>query len=94
MSPSGTDPKEANEIEAAYSHEEEHADDETSLQLNSRLRWKLDLFILPVISMVYFFAQMVGPKCHSLRITFKLDTSRTYIGQIRPRQCRSRWTFG
>lgn len=60
MSPRNMDAKKADEIEAADFPEEQHDDDEDSLKLNSILKWKLDLFILPVISVVYFFAQMVN----------------------------------
>ena len=52
--------KDARELQAAYSLEGQEDEDEDSLQFNSRLKWKLDLLILPVISIVYFFAQMVS----------------------------------
>lgn len=65
MPPNNTDAKEADEIQAVFSHEELYSDDDVSLTLHSRLKWKLDLFILPIISLVYFFAQMVSlQKCY------------------------------
>ncbi|KAL5334218.1 hypothetical protein BJX70DRAFT_402812 [Aspergillus crustosus] len=42
----------ADEIQLAFSHEELHSDDGVSPKLLSRVKWKLDLFILPLISMV------------------------------------------
>jgi hypothetical protein len=59
MPPNSTDAKNADEIQVAFSHEEPHSDDGISPRLLSRVKWKLDLFILPIISIVYFFAQMV-----------------------------------
>ncbi|KAJ5260497.1 hypothetical protein N7478_012102 [Penicillium angulare] len=58
MPPNSTDAKNADEIQVAFSHEELHSDDDLSPRLLSRVKWKLDLFILPIISIVYFFAQM------------------------------------
>lgn len=58
MPSNNTNAKEADEIQVAFSHDEVNSDDDVSLVLNSRLKWKLDLFILPIISLVYFFAQM------------------------------------
>ncbi|KAJ5984538.1 hypothetical protein N7481_006637 [Penicillium waksmanii] len=58
MPPNSTDAKNADEIQVAFSHEELHSDDSLSPRLLSKLKWKLDLFILPIISIVYFFAQM------------------------------------
>lgn len=60
MPSNNTNAKEADEIQVAFSHDEVNSDDDVSLVLNSRLKWKLDLFILPIISLVYFFAQMVS----------------------------------
>jgi hypothetical protein len=59
MQQNNTDAKNADEMQLAFSHEELHSDDSVSLKLLSRVKWKLDLLILPIISMVYFFAQMV-----------------------------------
>ncbi|CAI7650264.1 unnamed protein product [Penicillium manginii] len=50
--------KHADEIQVAFSHEELHSDDDLSPKILSRVKLKLDLFILPLISIVYFFAQM------------------------------------
>ncbi len=33
---------------------------EDELQLQRKLKWKMDLIILPLLSTVYFFAQMVS----------------------------------
>ncbi len=33
---------------------------EEELQLQRKLKWKMDLIILPLLSTVYFFAQMVS----------------------------------
>lgn len=33
-----------------------------------KLKWKLDLFILPIISSVFFFASMVGPPVVNLAL--------------------------
>jgi hypothetical protein len=38
----------------------ESAEDPAAKRLERRLKWKLDLFILPVISFIYFFASMVS----------------------------------
>ena len=35
--------------------------DPETLRLEQKLKWKLDLYILPLLSMVYFFASMVKP---------------------------------
>lgn len=59
MPPNSTDDKNVDEIQVAFSHEELRADDDLSPKLLIRVKWKLDLFILPLISIVYFFAQMV-----------------------------------
>jgi hypothetical protein len=57
--------KHADEIQVAFSHEELHSDDDLSPKILSRVKLKLDLFILPLISIVYFFAQMVRlSTCH------------------------------
>ena len=49
--------KDQTALQASSSHEEiiEMIDP----KLERRLKWKLDLFILPLISSVYFFASMV-----------------------------------
>ncbi|KAJ8103704.1 hypothetical protein POJ06DRAFT_264536 [Lipomyces tetrasporus] len=57
MPPNSTDAKVADETQAEFTHVELHSDD-VSLTIHSRLKWKLDLFILPIISIVYFFASM------------------------------------
>lgn len=59
MPANSTDAKNADEIQVAFSHDELQSDDGISPRLLSRVKWKLDLFILPIISIVYFFAQMV-----------------------------------
>ncbi|KAJ5414610.1 hypothetical protein N7509_001237 [Penicillium cosmopolitanum] len=58
MPANSTDAKNADEIQVAFSHDELQSDDGISPRLLSRVKWKLDLFILPIISIVYFFAQM------------------------------------
>lgn len=52
--------KESQDVQACHSHEELHADADIPLSKHRKLKWKLDLLILPLISSVYFFASMVG----------------------------------
>jgi hypothetical protein len=59
MQANSTDAKDVDEIQVAFSHEELQYDEGISPRLLSRVKWKLDFFILPIISIVYFFAQMV-----------------------------------
>jgi hypothetical protein len=61
------------EVKVDVSHEEV-LDIELDEAQKHRLKWKLDLFILPLISSVYFFGSMVrekrlittAPKAHDL----------------------------
>lgn len=39
---------------------EDEAEEPFDLKLDRRVKWKLDLFILPLMSSVYFFATMVS----------------------------------
>lgn len=57
------DPIELLKVDIA--HIEDHNDssseqDEENKRIECRLKWKLDLFILPTLSLVYFLASMVG----------------------------------
>jgi hypothetical protein len=36
---------------------------EEELRLQRKLKWKMDLIILPLLATVYFFAQMVSSAC-------------------------------
>lgn len=51
--------KESEEVQAHHGHEEVHTENDIPLSKHRKLKWKLDLFILPLISSVYFFASMV-----------------------------------
>ncbi len=58
------------ELEAAMKPIEESVispeEDLEAKKLERRLKWKLDLFILPMVSMVYFFASLVSQCCTEL----------------------------
>lgn len=51
--------KESDAVQAHHSREEVPSENNFPLSKHRRLKWKLDLFILPLISSVYFFASMV-----------------------------------
>lgn len=59
MLPDSIQLKDTDEIQAYHSHEEAHVDGDIPVSKHRKLKWKLDLFILPLISSVYFFASMV-----------------------------------
>ncbi|KAF4762116.1 hypothetical protein N7455_001423 [Penicillium solitum] len=50
--------KESDAVQAHHSREEVPSENNFPLSKHRRLKWKLDLFILPLISSVYFFASM------------------------------------
>lgn len=73
MLPDSIPLKEIDETQAHYSHEEVQADGDIPLSKHRKLKWKLDFFILPLISSVYFFASMVYQqfllfRCYSTHI--------------------------
>ena len=65
--PEATELKESSILQTTTSHEENR--EEVDPALERKLKWKLDLFILPLISSVYFFAAMV---CSLLLVLFML----------------------
>ncbi|KUL91331.1 hypothetical protein ZTR_01835 [Talaromyces verruculosus] len=58
MFPDSIQLKDTDEIQAYHSHEEAQDDGDIPVSKHGKLKWKLDLFILPLISSVYFFASM------------------------------------
>lgn len=60
MSSDSVERKESQDVEVCHNHEEVHVETDIPLSKHRRLKWKLDLLILPLISSVYFFASMVG----------------------------------
>ena len=59
MSPPHTDDVELKEAPALVASSSHTENIDIDPKLERRLKWKLDLFILPLLSSVYFFASMV-----------------------------------
>lgn len=62
------------EDKAHISHVELPIDSTMDKKERQKLKWKLDLFVLPLISSVYFFASMVDEICPQY-----YDGSKAYL---------------